>query len=252
MSTGGASQAWMTVRLAFRRAASSKANVRASAQLSRSPMPTPTRCCGDGGTSRTTTTGQDAWLETYRLTEPKTSAVNAPAPREPTTSMSAPDPLSATARAGGPPSPPVSITSPGAAASALAAAISRASSRLRRSTPDTVSGPVLDEPAAAILGVVAAADTMRSGAPRSADSLAAHSTVCIECSDPSVAATIGLVVIAVLLIRPAGQGAGLLCGSPASMVTTGQPARQGSFCLAGAATKVPSGQPGLGRRRARR
>ena len=27
----------------------------------------------DGGTSRTTTTGQAAWLETYRLTEPKTA-----------------------------------------------------------------------------------------------------------------------------------------------------------------------------------
>ena len=165
--------------------------------------------------------------------------------------MSAPDPLSATARAGGPPSLVAgTVGSPGAAASALAAAISRASSRLRRSTPDTVSGPVLDEPAAAILGVVAAADTMRSGAPRSADSLAAHSTVCIECSDPSVAATRGLAVIAVLLIRPAGQGAGLLCGSPASMVTTGQAGT--ARVLTGAATKVPSGQPGLGRGRARR
>ena len=65
----------MTVRLAFRRAASSNANVSASNAVVQVANATPTCCCGDGGTSRTATTGQAAWLETYRLTEPKTSAV---------------------------------------------------------------------------------------------------------------------------------------------------------------------------------
>jgi hypothetical protein len=38
----------------------------------------------------------------YRLTDPRTIAANAPTPREPTTNISAPDPLAVTASPGGP------------------------------------------------------------------------------------------------------------------------------------------------------
>ena len=95
-----------------RRLASSNAKVSASPQLSRSATPTPTSPCGLGGSSRMTTTGQDAWLAAYRLTEPSSRAVNAPMPREPSTSISAPAPHSVTACAAGPVSWSVSISTP--------------------------------------------------------------------------------------------------------------------------------------------
>ena len=75
-----------------------------------------------------TTTGQAAWAAAYRLTDPSVSAVNAPAPREPTTSIDAPDPLSATAWAGGPATGWVTITRPGATRAARDAAVCRARS----------------------------------------------------------------------------------------------------------------------------
>ena len=86
----------------MRKLASSNAKDSAAALLSGSPMPTAT-CRGAAVvSSRTTTTGHGAWVAAYRLTDPRISALNAPTPREPTTSISAPDPLSATAWAGAP------------------------------------------------------------------------------------------------------------------------------------------------------
>ena len=102
MSDCGVCQAWMATRLALRRAASSNAKVSAAALPSRPPMPTPTWRCAAPISSRTTTTGLDAWVAAYRLTEPRIIAANAPTPREPTTSISAPDPASVTASAGPP------------------------------------------------------------------------------------------------------------------------------------------------------
>ena len=92
---------WTAIRLALRSAASSNAKVR-EAVFSRSPMPMPTCLRPDSAGSRTTTTGHGAWVAAYPLTDPRTMAANAPTPREPTTSISAPDPLAVTASAGGP------------------------------------------------------------------------------------------------------------------------------------------------------
>jgi hypothetical protein len=54
--------------------------------------------------SRTTTTGQTAWVAAYRLTEPRIMALNPPAPREPSTSIMASFPASTRAPAGDAPS----------------------------------------------------------------------------------------------------------------------------------------------------
>jgi len=89
----GVFQACTASRAALRTVASSNAKVSEVALLSGSPMPTATWRRAPPVSSRTTTTGQDAWMAAYRLTDPSSSAVNAPAPRDPTTSISAPEPL---------------------------------------------------------------------------------------------------------------------------------------------------------------
>src|ERR1700722_6491726 len=90
----------MATTLALRRAASSNAKVSAAVLPSRPPMPIPTCRCAAPISSRTTTTGLDAWVAAYRLTEPRIIAANAPTPREPTNSISAPDTAAVTASAG--------------------------------------------------------------------------------------------------------------------------------------------------------
>ena len=195
MSVCGVCQACTASRLALRRLASSNAKVSASPQVSRSPTPTPTRPCGLGASSLMTTTGQDAWLAAYRLTEPSSRAVNAPMPREPSTSICAPAPLSVTARAAGPCSGSVSISTPGAVLAARSAAAASAWSR----SPSRTSVTLSYSPAPArdiIPGGASAAATIRSGAPRSAASLAAQSTARSDSSEPSVPATMGLAAMA--------------------------------------------------------
>jgi hypothetical protein len=126
----------------LRRLASSNANVSASPQVSRSATPTPTSPCGLGASSLTTTTGQDAWLAAYRLTEPSSRVVNAPMPREPSTSICAPAPLSVTAWAAGPCNGSVSISTPGAVLAARSAAAASAWSR----SPSSLPGGPVDRP----------------------------------------------------------------------------------------------------------
>ena len=116
----------MATRLALRRAASSNAKVSAAVLPSRPPMPTPTWRCAAPISSRTTTTGLDAWVAAYRLTEPRIIAANAPTPREPTTSISAPDPAAVTASAGPPCRWSASISRSGATLAARAVAAVRA------------------------------------------------------------------------------------------------------------------------------
>jgi hypothetical protein len=58
----------------------------------------------------------------------------------------------------------------------------------------TVSRPVSGG-GALIRGGISAADTIRSGAPRSTASLADHSTARPACAEPSVPTTMGLVVM---------------------------------------------------------
>ena len=84
----------------MRSAASSNAKASAAELSAGSPMPTPICGCAAVVCSRTTTTGQAAWEAAYRLTDPRISAVNAPMPREPTTSIEAPDPASVIALRG--------------------------------------------------------------------------------------------------------------------------------------------------------
>ena len=141
-----------------------------------------------------TTTGQDAWLATYRLTEPSSRAVNAPRPREPSTSISAPEPR-VTASSTDPVSWSVSISTPCAVLAARSAAAASAWSRSLSRTSVTLCC----SPGAArviIPGGASSADTIRSGAPRSAASLAAQPTARSDSSEPSVPATIGLAAIA--------------------------------------------------------
>ena len=90
--------------------------------------------------SRTTTTGQGAQVATYRLTEPSIIAANPPAPRAPTTSMEAPEPLSATATAGGPDSRRVSTGRPGATSSDRVMAASSARADIPRSAAAISAG----------------------------------------------------------------------------------------------------------------
>ena len=135
--------------------------------------------------SRTTATGQRAWVAAYLLTEPSSIAAKPPAPREPTTSMAAPDASSASARAGGPDSSAVSTGSPVAVSAARPAAVASAFSAASRTTAATAPGP----PRQSIRGGRAGTGTIRSGAFRSAASLAAHSTACSDCSEPSVPTT---------------------------------------------------------------
>ena len=135
-------------------------------------------------------TGVDAWLAAYRLTEPSSRAVNAPVPREPSTSISAPDPLSVTACAVGPFSSSVSISTPAAALAARSAATASARSRSSTRTSVTVSYWV-SSVCGLIRGSRPAVATIRSGAPRKAASLAAQSTARSDSSEPSVPATMG-------------------------------------------------------------
>ena len=115
------------IRLACRSAASSNANVSAAPH----PVADADRDRGRTGSlsALMTATGQGAWVATYLLTDPSSSAPNAPPPRDPTTSISAPAPLSATASAGWPSSLSVSISRPGAVAAACSAALVSALSR---------------------------------------------------------------------------------------------------------------------------
>src|SRR5450756_2137318 len=78
---GGRDTACTTSRRAPRAAASSNANPSAALESSGSLTPTTISLCTAAVSSRTTTAGQDAWLATYLLTEPSTSAVNPPDPR---------------------------------------------------------------------------------------------------------------------------------------------------------------------------
>ena len=77
------------------------------------PMPMPTCWWAAAISPQITTTGQDAWVVAYRLTDPSAIGPNAPAPWAPRTSIDAPDPLSVTACAGGPASDSMSICIPG-------------------------------------------------------------------------------------------------------------------------------------------
>jgi hypothetical protein len=130
--------------------------------------------------------------EGERLTEPSSRAVNAPVPREPRTSMSAPEPASVTAWATGPVSSSVSISTPAAVSAARSAAVARARSRSLSSTSVTVSYVLPLAPARGLIrGSRPAVATIRSGAPRSAASLAAQSTARSDSSEPSVPATMG-------------------------------------------------------------
>ncbi len=137
-------------------------------------------------------------MAAYRLTEPRIIAANAPTPREPTTSISAPDPAAVTASAGPPSRWSASISRSGAALAARAVAAVSASLLSSRMTSDTVSYadlPVL----ATIRGSRPAAETIRSGAPRSTASRAAQSTARSDSSEPSVAATMGFSDMLLLL-----------------------------------------------------
>jgi hypothetical protein len=89
---------------------------------------------------RATITGHAARIAAYRLTDPRTIAANPPAPRAPTTSMAAPEPQAATARAGGPDSRLVVISRPGATSSARFTPVSSARADASRSALATLVG----------------------------------------------------------------------------------------------------------------
>ena len=141
--------------------------------------------------SRTTTTGQGAQAATYRLTEPSIIAANPPAPRAPTTSMEAPEPLSATATAGGP-DRRVSTGRPGATSSDRVMATASARADIPRSAAAISAG---DAWHACIRGMTSGTDTIRSGEECRLASRAAHSTASSDSSDPSTPTTTGLVAM---------------------------------------------------------
>ena len=137
-------------------------------------------------------------------------------PREPSTSICAPEPLSVTAWAAGPRSGSVSMSTPGAVLAARSAAAASAWSRSPSRTSVTLSySPALARDL--IPGGAAAAATIRSGAPRSAASLAAQSTARSDSSEPSVPATMGLAAIA----RPPWRTLFRACRSPTVIMTAG-------------------------------
>jgi hypothetical protein len=97
------------------------------------------------------------------------------------------------ASAGAPVRSSTSTSRSGAAARTRSAAAARARSRSFRSASDTVSRPdTASTWRSVIRGSRAAADTIRSGRPRSTASRAAQSTARSDSSEPSVPATIGL------------------------------------------------------------
>ena len=153
-------------------------------------MPTVISRCTAMLSSRTTTTGHGARVAAYLLTEPSIIAAKPPAPRAPTTSMDASEPLSATAKAGGPDSRPVLTGSPGATSSDRVMAASSARAAIPRSELATASGAALY---ACIRGTSAGADTIRSGQECRFASRAAHWTARSDSSDPSVPTMTGLV-----------------------------------------------------------
>src|ERR1700677_3219355 len=126
-------------------------------------------------------------------------------PREPTTSIEAPDPASVIARAGDPLSPSTSIRMSGATAVARWVAAARPRSRSLTTVSATVGTPDAVW-CSAIRGGSAAAETIRSARPRSWASGAAQSTARSDSSEPSVAATIGPAVIVNLHADPGRAG----------------------------------------------
>ena len=143
-------------------------------------------------------------MAAYRLTEPRISAVNPPAPREPSTSIRASWPAFTRAVAGDAwLTRSVSTATPGAAAAAWLAAVVSASfvaSSMRLATVSWVAGLGL------IRGGIDAMATMRSDVPRSPASRAAHSTARIDSGEPSAPATTGFVAICPSSSSPAIPG----------------------------------------------
>src|SRR5215469_16890939 len=195
---GAKCQAWTATRVAPRSAASSNANGRVAVASCGSRMPTTTSRCTTPVSSLATTTGQEASMAAYLLTEPSSIAANPPAPRAPTTSSSAPEPLPVTISAGGPVSKSVSMSRSGATSPARVMASARARRGVSPSIFATPAGAGLD---AHMRGGMAGADTSRSGAPCRFASLAAHSTARSDSSEPSTPTTTGLVVMTILLAR---------------------------------------------------
>jgi hypothetical protein len=145
-------------------------------------------------------------MAAYLLTEPSSIAANPPAPRAPTTSMSAPEPLAVTVTAGGPASTLASMSSREETSSARATAALSARTDSPRSASATVRGTPL---CACIRGGMAAADTRRSGALRRCASRAAHSAARSDSSEPSTQATMGMVAMTCLLaVSPLAPTAG--------------------------------------------
>jgi hypothetical protein len=143
-------------------------------------------------------------------------------PREPSTSICAPEPLSVTAWAVGPRSGSVSMSTPGAVLAARSAAAASAWSRSPSRTSVTLSySSALARDL--IPGDAAAAAAIRSGAPRSAASLTAQSTARSDSSEPSVPATMGLAAID----RPPWRTLFRACRSPAVIMTAGHRRRLG-------------------------
>ena len=190
-------RACVTTSRALRSAASSNAKPSAAADSAGSCTPTTISRCTAMVSSRTTTTGQVAWVAAYRLTEPRISALNPPAPREPSTSIRASCPQSTRALAGAVCSISlVSMATPEAAPAAWLAAADSASVAAASMWPATVSWVA---GFGLIRGGIDAMDTMRSEVRRNAASRAAHCTACTDSGEPSAPATTGFVAMPVLL-----------------------------------------------------
>ena len=104
--------------------ARSAANRRAAAAASESSTPATTGSSGPGRTtfpSRTTTTGQCAWVHTVRATDPRRNPRSAPSPRSPRTSSCAPAEASTSAEDGPSKTGSALTSSPGARARARSA-----------------------------------------------------------------------------------------------------------------------------------
>ena len=210
----------------------------ASAQSSGSPTPTTTCPCGTAGWSRTTTTGQPAWADTYRLTEPSVIAVNAadPAGADDQHRRAGPDPGD---RLGGRASQRIGRDHQ--ARSPRGGPGRRHRQRLLAFGADEVGdvvavGPQLerDGPGQQRHG---GHDPQRRGRAGRA-SAAAHSTARRDSSEPSVAATMALIVMA-----------GPPCSSPRHHRDL-MPARAGRAFgpYLGGPRSGPAGSPGRDRR----
>ena len=185
---GDQCQACTATRVAPRSAASSNANSRVALASYGWRTPTATSRCTALVSSLTTTTGQEACMAAYLLTEPSSIAANPPAPRAPTTSISAPEPLLVTISAGGPVSRWVSTGKSGA--TSLTRVMASPSAR-RGTLPSTLATPGGAVSYAHMRGGIAGADTIRSGASCRSASRAAHSTARSDSSEPSTPTTTG-------------------------------------------------------------